>query len=168
LATYQEHPCYGGPPRLFGLSAGEVPDHSLVPITQTYQAFGVGGEIAPNDGSALLGHAVVVPHYAAMVAALRPDAATALWEWMEAKDLFTPLNNVESLMFVDEGTCEALAWNALKGSWNLSLQTLGWGRHLAGDNNPLINSVWSNRLLKRGYLIMWDPEQRVFLPVVSP
>jgi hypothetical protein len=56
-----------------------------------------------------------------------------------------------------------MAWNALKGSWNLSLQTLGWGRLLAGDDNPLHQGLWANGVLRRGYLCMMP---RVFLPVV--
>jgi hypothetical protein len=43
-----------------------------------------------------------------------------------------------------------MAWNALKGSWNLSLQTLGWGRLLAGDDNPLHQGLWANDVLRRG------------------
>jgi hypothetical protein len=166
LDYYQNHPCYGGPPRLFGLSAAEVPDLSAVPITQTYQAFGAGGEIPPNDGTDLLGHAVIVPHYAAMIASLRPTQTISFWSWIETKELFTPFNNVESFMFTDEPTCEQVVWNALKGSWNLSLQTLGWGRLLAGGNTPLYQGMWANDMSRQGYMIMWDPAYRVFLPVI--
>jgi hypothetical protein len=158
----RDHPCYG-PLGLFGLSAGEVPDLSAVPLTQTYQAFGVGGEIPANDGTDLLGHAVIVPHYAGLVASLRPTQAITLWNWIEAEGLFTSLNDVESLMFVDEPACEQVVWNALKGSWNLSLQTVGWGRLLAGDDNPLHQALWANGVLRRGYLCMMP---RVFLPIV--
>ena len=158
----RDHPCYG-PPGLFGLSAGEVPDLAAVAVTQTYQAFGVGGVISPNDGTELLGHAVVVPHYAGLVASLRPTRAITMWKWMEVQGLATPLNNVESLTFVDEPVCERVVWNALKGSWNLSLQTLGWGRLLAGDDNPLYGGLWANDTLREGYLWLLP---RVFLPVV--
>jgi hypothetical protein len=153
LDYYQIHPCYGQY-GLFGLSAAEIPDPSAVPLLQIYQPFGMGGEILPNDGTNLLGHAVVVPHYAAMIASLRPDEASHLWRWIEIIGLFTPLNNVESFMFIDEPDCEQVVWNALKGSWNLSLQTLGWGRRLAGENNFLFNAMWTNNLLRKGYLIM--------------
>jgi hypothetical protein len=159
----RDHPCYA-PLGLFDLSAGEVPDLSAVPSTQTYQAFGVGGEIPPNGGTDLLGHAVIVPHYAGLVASLRPTQAITLWNWIETEGLFTPLNDVESLMFVDEPACEQVVWNALKGSWNLSLQTLGWGRLLAGDDNPLHQGLWANAVLRRGYLCMMP---RVFLPVAA-
>lgn len=154
LAYYEDHPCYDEP-GLFGLSAAEVPDPASVSASQVYQPFGIGGESPPNDGSALPGleHAVIVPHYAALIAPLRPDEASTLWAWMEGEG-FTPLNNVESLMFIDEPVCEEVAWNALKGSWNLSLQTLGWGRLLAENDNPLHASVFANDVLRRGYLAM--------------
>ncbi len=151
IAYYRERPCFGGPPRLFGLSAAEVPDLSLVIPDSTYQAFGDGGDTLPNDGVKLFGHAVIVPHYAGLISSLRPAEALALWEWLEQQGLFTPLNNVESLMFNDESTCSDLTWNALKGSWNLSLQTLGWGRYLAGENNPLCRAMWNNAKLRRGW-----------------
>jgi hypothetical protein len=160
---YQDHACYGGLPRLFGLSAGEVPDLSIVPSTQTYQAFGVGGVILPNDGSALLGHAVVAPHYAGMVAAISPTHASALWDWLETRALFTPLNDVESLMVTDEPACTQITWNSLKGSWNLSLQTLGWGRLLVGGNHPLHQATWTNSVLRAGYVTMLT---RIYLPTI--
>lgn len=163
-AYYLDHVCYGGPLRLFGLSAAEVPDLSIVPITQAYQPFGVGGVISPNDGIALLGHAVVVPHYAGMVAAISQTQATALWDWLETKALFTPLNNVESLMTTDEPTCSQMTWNALKGSWNLSLQALGWGRLLAGNDHPLYQAMWTNDVLRRAYVTMLP---KVYLPIVK-
>jgi hypothetical protein len=148
LSYYQNHPCYG-PPKLFGLSAAEVPDLSLV--DRTYEAFGVGGKMLPNDGTSAFGHAVITPHYAALSASLRPSESLVVWQWLEQKGLFTPLNNVESLMFVDEPRCQEIVWNALKGSWNLSLQTLGWGRYLAMNNNPLYQAVWANETLRNGW-----------------
>ena len=160
---YQGHTCYGGSPRLFGLSAAEVPDLAAVPITQTYQPFGVGGVIAPNDGVAMLGHAVIVPHYAGMIASLSPTEASALWDWLESEAMFTPLNNVESLMMIDAPACTQITWNALKGSWNLSLQTLGWGRLLAGSDHPLYQAAWANDLLRQGYATMLA---HVYLPVI--
>jgi hypothetical protein len=160
---YQDHVCYGGPPRLFGLSAAEVPDPSSVPITQTYQPFGVGGIISPNDGVALFGQAVIVPHDAGMVAAISPTQASALWDWLETRALFTPLNDVESLMVTDEPTCTQITWNALKGSWNLSLQTLGWGRLLVGGDHPLHQATWANSVLRAGYVTMLT---RVYLPTI--
>lgn len=177
LDYYRDHPCYNGPPRLFGLSAAETPDLSVAPLTptyQVYQAFGIGGEspsgeiIPPNDGTNLdwLGHAVIVPHYAASIASLRPTQVFIFWEWPEARELFTPLNNVESLMFIDEPSCEQIIWNGLKGSWNLSLQTLGWGRFLAGSDNPLYQSVQANAMLRNGYNTVHGPTCRKFLPVI--
>ena len=158
----RDHPCYG-PLGLFGLSAAEVPDLPAVPPSHIYRTFGIGGRVPPTDGTALLGHAVVVPHYAGLVAALRPTHAIEIWQWGEREGLFTPLNGVESLMFVDEPACEQVVWNGMKGSWNLSLQTLGWGRLLAGDDNPLYRALWANDTLRQGYQRMLA---QVFLPLV--
>jgi len=166
LAYSQAHPCYG-PLGLFGLSAAEVPDPSLVALESIYQAFGVGGEIPPNDGTALLGHAVVAPHYIGMVASLVPDQAANAWSWLEEQGLFIPLNNVESLMFVDEPGCEHIVWNDLKGSWNLSLQTLGWGRLLVGTEHPLYNAARENDLLSQGYQVMGQFYCQTFVPIVQ-
>ena len=124
----------------------------------------MGGVISPNDGSALLGHAVIVPHYAGMVAAISPTQASAVWDWLETKALFTPLNNVESLMTTDEPTCAQITWNALKGSWNLSLQTLGWGRLLAGSDHPLYQALWTSEVLRQGYMVMLP---KVYLPLIA-
>ena len=146
--------------RLFGLSAAEVPDPSLVPPGGIYQAFGVGGrDRCANDGSALLGAPVVVPHYAGLIASLRPGEATRMWDWLIEKSLITPLNNVESLMFPAGATCDSggAVWNQLKGSWNLSLQTLGWGRYLAerrGQVPVLWQAAMANAFLREGYLLL--------------
>ena len=77
--------------------------------------------------------------------------------------MFTPLNNVERLMAADAPTCSQITWNALKGSWSLSLQTLGWGRLLVGDDQPLYQAVWTSDRLRQGYLEMLA---RVYLPLV--
>ncbi len=167
LAYCQDHRCYGGPPRLFGLSAAEVPDLSSVPPSQIYQGFGVGGEVPPNDGTDLLGHAAVIPHYAGLAASLHTNEAAAFWEWLEGHRLFTPLNAVERLMFVDEPACEDVVWNGLIGSWNLSLQTLGWGRLLSAENHPLYAAMWSHDLLSQGYREMGALYCQAHLPLVS-
>ena len=93
---------------LFGLSAGEVPVPARVLAEQVYQAFGVGGRSSPvNDGSRLLGAPVVVPHYAALIASLRPDEAIRMWDWLIQYGHFSPLNNVESLMFPAGAACDS-------------------------------------------------------------
>ena len=141
---------------LFGLSAGEVPSPSTVTQNNIYQAYGIGGAFAPvNDGSAF-GAPVVLPHYSAMTASLRPQEAIAMWDWLIATGYFTPLNNVESLMFPASANCDQVTveWNQLKGSWNLSLQTLGWGHYLA-ERSGQVPALWraatTNPLLKKGY-----------------
>ncbi|MEJ2738111.1 MAG: glycoside hydrolase family 3 C-terminal domain-containing protein, partial [Anaerolineae bacterium] len=142
---------------LFGLSAAEVPDPSSVPPGSIYQAFGVGGRFAAaNDGSALFGAPVVVPHYAALIASLRPEEAIEMWDWLRKDGPFSPLNNVESLMFPAGSDCDSavMVWNQLKGSWNLSLQTLGWGRYIAerdGQVPVLWQATTENAFLRRGY-----------------
>jgi hypothetical protein len=146
--------------KLFGLSAAEVPDPLLVPPGSVYQAFGVRGRNpCANDGSALLGAPVVVPHYAALSASLRPAQALQMWDWLIENGHFSPLNNVESLMFKAGAGCdsESVTWNQLKGSWNLSLQTLGWGRYLAerGGQVPVLwQATMSNPFLRYGYLLL--------------
>ena len=143
---------------LFGLSAAEVPDPSLVSPGSIYQVFGVGGrDPCANDGVALLEAPVAVAHYAGLAASLRPNEAGALWEWLMAGGLVSPLNNVESLMFSPSATCSAagVTVNQLKGSWNLALQTLGWGRYLAerrGQVPVLWQATLSNAFLWEGYL----------------
>jgi len=145
---------------LFGLSAGEVPAPATVTKAQIYQAFGVGGRFSPtNDGSALFGAPVVTPHYLAMVASLYPQEAIAIWSWLINQGHFSPLNNVESLMFPTGSNCgvENMEWNDLKGSWNLALQTLGWGRYLAqrrGQTPILWQVVTANAFLQAGYRLL--------------
>jgi len=157
---YKADACYGGPPRLFGLSAAEVPDPARAAPGRIYHAFGVGGGRDPAaDGSDLfcLGHPVIVPHYAAMSASLRPEQAKAMWAWMVDRGIFTALNNVESLMIADEPgdqRCGRVVWNSLKGSWNLGLQALGWGRLLVGDDHPLYRAARANAPLRGGMEVM--------------
>jgi hypothetical protein len=145
---------------LFGLSAAEVPDPSVVPPGAVYQAFGVGGRFwPPNDGLALNGAPVVVPHYAALVASDRPPEALDMWGWLMDGGYFSPLNNVESLMFEAGSDCGSrkLVWNHLKGSWNLSLQTLGWGRYLAeraGQVPVLWEAAKGTAFLRQGYEVL--------------
>ncbi len=145
---------------LFGLSAAEVPIPSVVSETQIYQPFGVGGRFSPpNDGSSLLGQPVVIPHYSAMIASLEPTEAISMWTWLINEGPFSPLNNVESLMFPVGSTCNAdeAQWNSLKGSWNLALQTLGWGRYLAqreGKVPILWKATFTNTSLREGYLLL--------------
>lgn len=158
--TYYKQPSCFAQLGLFGLSAGEVPVPSAVPEAQIYQAFGIGGQFAPaNDGSAILGQPVVTPHYSAMIASLRPTEAIKMWTWLINQGHFSPLNNVESLFFPAGSTCNAneAQWNQLKGSWNLALQTLGWGRYLAerrGQVPTLWRATFNNRFLRDGYLLL--------------
>lgn len=146
---------------MFGLSAAEVPVPAAVTPDRIYQAFGTGGRFAAaSDGTALSGAPVVVPHYAAMVASLHPQEAVRLWRWLMDHGYFTPLTNVESITFAANANCNdvtSVGWNQLKGSWNLALQTLGWGRYLA-ERGGLVPIVWrattANALLQRGYRLL--------------
>jgi hypothetical protein len=157
--TYYPQSCYSQID-LFGLSAAEVPDPSMVPQGSIYQAFGVDGRFTPaDDGTTLLGAPVVVPHYSAMVASLRPQETVAMWEWLIANGYFSPLNNVDSFLIPAGSSCNSArpVWNQLKGSWNLSLQTLGWGRYLAerDDEVPILwQATSTNLFLRRGYLLL--------------
>jgi hypothetical protein len=65
---------------LFGLSASEVPEPWMVPEGKVYGAWGVGGHNGQaNDGSDLVGYAIIAPHYVAMVAAEHPKAFEKLF-----------------------------------------------------------------------------------------
>lgn len=155
---------------LFGLSAAEVPVPSEVAIGNVYTAFGVGGRHAPsNDGSSTVGAPVAVPHYSAMIASLRHTEVVSMWTWLVSDGIFSPLTNVESLMFPPGSSCEAAStkWNHLKGSWNLTLQTLGWGRLLAtrnGETFALWRSTLSDPLLRAGYWLL-APTASAYLPL---
>jgi hypothetical protein len=54
----------------------------------------------------------------------------------------------------DDAACEHVKVNPLKGSWNLGLQTLGWGSLLVDSDNPLHRAAATNPLLRRGYAAM--------------
>jgi hypothetical protein len=151
---------------LFGLSAAEVPEPSRVAQDQIYQAYGIGGAFVPvNDGSALLGAPVVVPHYSALIASLHPEEAIKMWDWLITQGGFSPLTNVESVMFPEDVDCDPsnMIWNQLKGSWNLTLQVLGWGRYLAERDNR-IPALWravsdAESMLGRGYGIVASEDE---------
>jgi hypothetical protein len=119
----------------------------------------MGGQFAlVNDGTTTLGSPAIAPHYSAMIASLQPQAAIRMWDWLINNGYFTPLNNVESLTFPADSSCGADAeWNQLKGSWNLALQTLGWGIYLA-ERDGKIPAPWQatqeNQFLKEGYLLL--------------
>ncbi len=134
---------------IFGLSAGEMPDG-------TYLTLGVGGsDRSPETGVEPLGAAAITPHYAGLMASLRPEEASTMWRWLTDNGLSTPLNNVESLMFPPDAPCEV--WNHSKLSWNLALQTLGWGRYLAErrDMEPVLwRAATENPLLRDGYCLL--------------
>jgi len=176
---------------LFGLSAAEVPDPSLAPMpgptpgptpdpeNAIYQPFGVGGITAPWDGRQIpwLGHAVVVPHAAALLASVRPAEAEAMAESLADRGLATPLNHVESMMFTDDGgngsvpTCQNVVWNELKGSLNLAFEVLGWGRlliqrELGLEAHPLYRAAAANALLERGSAILRGEEDCVPQPPI--
>lgn len=158
---------------LFSLSAAEVPAPSLVAPGQIYQAYGLGGPFAAlNDGAALHGAPAVAPHYAAMIASLRPEEAIQMWDWLIRNRLFTPLTNVESLMFPQGAPCDAdgVVFNSLKGSWNGLLATLGWGRYLAqqrGEVSVLWQAATVNSFLRDGYRLL-APGGAASAPTMAP
>ncbi|NIV30584.1 MAG: carbohydrate-binding protein, partial [Anaerolineae bacterium] len=94
-----------------------------------------------------------------MIASLRPEEAVGMWAWLIEHGFFSPLGNAESLIFPEGSDCEppALVWNHLKGSWNLALQALGWGRYLA-ERDGLAPILWQaaegNPLLHEGYRLL--------------
>jgi len=158
---------------MFGLSAGEVPVPSAVAKEDIYQAFGVGGRFSPaNDGSSLLDGPVVAPHYSAMIASLRPQEMIDMWAWLINQGYFSPMNNMETIMFSSGSSCDVteMEWNQLKGSWNLALQTFGWGRYLSKERGQ-IPILWqaskANTFLREGYALVAPNEMSyVYLPLV--
>lgn len=133
---------------LFGISAGEVPEPWTVQEDKVYGAWGVGGYSPANDGSALVGYPILAPHYAALISPEHPSEFEGVFTFLIGNGIFTPLNNVESFG-LDEN--EQVRWNSLKGSWNLSLQTLGLGRLLSGGRYRPYTALTLNVLLSAGY-----------------
>ena len=137
---------------LFGLSASDVPEPWMVDEDQAYGFWGVGGHNGqPNDGSEIAGYPIIAPHYAAMIAAEHPEEFNSLFQQIvETEGVFTPLNNVESLGYGDDGI---LHWSSLKGSLNLSYQTVGLGRALSTDFLSY-RALESNQFLSQGFRAM--------------
>ena len=134
---------------LFGLSASEVPEPWTVAEDKVYGAWGVGGHNAtPNDGSSLVGYPIIAPHYAAMISSEHTIEFQKVFGYLISNNLLTPLNNVESFGIDNNGK---IHWNPLKGSWNLSLQTLGSGRVLQGDGYLPYAALNANQFLKQGF-----------------
>ena len=81
-----------------------------------------------------------------------------MWDWLIQYGHFSPLNNVESLMFPAGAACDAdgVVWNRLKGSWNLALQTLRSGALPGG-------TAWASPRVVAG-----DDGECVFAGGVSP
>ncbi len=62
-------------------------------------------------------------------------------------------------MFPPGAPCDrsGVVWNSSKLSWNLALQTLGWGRYLAerqGLEPVLWQAATENPLLRNGYCLL--------------
>ncbi|MDD5438758.1 MAG: NosD domain-containing protein [Candidatus Omnitrophica bacterium] len=150
---------------LFGLSAGEVPNIAEHP-TPDYIAYGTGGASGtPLDDNGR----IVLLHYAAMIADLKPAESVRMWETLRDRELpflqdrivLSPLNNMESLR-VDKDTGR-MTVDHLKGSWNLSLQAEGWAQMNQDIRTDLQNAVQNNVFLKRGYDLLREhgPQQRI-------
>jgi hypothetical protein len=131
---------------LFGLSACEVPEPWSAPNEQAiYQVLGTGGfGVPPETGVSITQYPFVCLHYAAMISADKPRVFEHMMKYLiETAGIFTPLNNVESVGFDQGGR---LAWNELKGSWNLSMQALGAARgvYACKDGNYLPHAMTTN------------------------
>lgn len=94
-----------------------------------------------------------------------------MWEWLIDQNVFSPLNNVESIYFPDsQDRCDAdsTEWNDLKGSWNLALQTLGWGNFLVKRNNetPIFwETITSDEFLANGYSLV--TQKCTYFPIIQ-
>ena len=77
-----------------------------------------------------------------------------------------------ALRFPPGSGCDSAApvWNQLKGSWNLSLQTLGWGRYLA-ERDGQVPILWQatrgNPVSRKGYLLLAPGEANLALIQVN-
>ena len=139
----------------FGLSAGECPAGYNPDTNQIYQAYGIGGRYSPaNDGS----NDVAVLHYSGMVASLDRYHAKKMWESMRSSafELLSPMNNLESISVAKANGATTI--NALKGSWNLALQTEGWMLAIPGASGILFNSFRSMTNLATSYDQIFPPQ----------
>ena len=145
---YNKYLCDAG---LFGLSAAENPEGN------PYVAYGVGGKYTgPEDGNG----EVIVLHYSAMIADIRPTEAKHVWdilrdrnaEFLQDRVIISPLNNLES-MRVDKNTGKCII-NHLKGSWNLALQAEGWALTNSDVRNDIKAAIKNNAFLKKGYILI--------------
>ncbi len=136
---------------LFGLSASETCEPWADVSSDRYGAWGTGGHFGiPNDGSSISGYPIVAPHYAAMISKEQPEAFNNMFWFLIHRNLYSPLNNVESLCVEENGK---VLWNSLKNSWNLSLQTLGLGRGLSENYVPY-QALSQNSFLNQGYRVI--------------
>lgn len=134
---------------LFGLSAAESPE------CDAYIAYGLGGTVFElEDG----GHRVVTPHYAALAAAVRPEACTQMWARLKALRLWSPLNNVESLA-VNPTTGVFEAINYLQGSWNLALQAEGWALTDPAMDQAVREAFHAVPVLHDAYTVLMTPRE---------
>jgi hypothetical protein len=140
---------------LFGHSASEVPEPWAVGGPD-YGAWGTGGYQPARVTTAEVGTPIFAPHYWAMIMADYPVEAEVVWKMLIDQGIFTPLNNVESFTASnDQGT--DLKFNALRGSWNLCLQTLGAARAVYASHNsdyPVYALLEADPLLGRGLELM--------------
>lgn len=148
---------YWGDAGLFGHSASEIPEPWTVDPDQVsvYRAWGVGGYEDALTTIDEVGTPIFSPHYASLIMAEYPAQAERLWLYLiDQQAVFTPMNNVESFTVDETGE---FTWNSLKGSWNLSLQTLGAARALYAVQQrdyPPYDVVRNDPYLGEGYTIM--------------
>ena len=88
-----------------------------------------------------------------------------MWDWLIEHGIFSPMTNVESLMFAAGSSCDldSVVYNSLLGSWNLSLQALGSAHYLAKlhrQEPALYTATIANPLLRRGYGLL-APERAI-------
>ncbi|MCK5099685.1 MAG: hypothetical protein KAR45_16365 [Desulfobacteraceae bacterium] len=153
-------------PGLFGLSASEVPEKwAVANDADHYAAWGVGGHNgAAHDGTTVAGYPIVAPHYAALTCTEQSASCEIFFEYIASKNIFTPLNNVESCGVAGS----ELKWSSLKGSWNLVLQALGVGRALSGDNFVSHLSLKQNNFLFNGYSSLFKEFGKPCSFVITP
>lgn len=134
---------------LFGVSATEVPEPWLFDEEIIiYHGWGIGGRIPADDGFSMMGYPILAPHYVSMVSKEFPDESEQVFTYLMAHNIFSPMNQVESFGICEENQNR---WNALKGSWDLSLQSLGFARLLSEASYATYMALAENNYLRNGY-----------------
>ena len=109
------------------------------------------GRIAPMDAPPTYnGSAFITSLPWAFVPRPRIDVYRNAWDEVEAETALAQIGYYRTT----SSTCEGIVINRLRGSLNLALQTLGWGRYLTRDDERLQRAALENPFLAQGYRLL--------------